>query len=121
MKRTDLIRKLEKADCVLVRNGGNHDGYQNPQPVLLNQYPDTERSMSSSQGTSSKSSVLELVSNRDNSIKTNIRSTVCFMVKRQTAWYAAKPQKRTHRKVGINLSVETCELSTLERELAVSR
>jgi mRNA interferase HicA len=30
MKRTDLIRKLEKADCVLVRNGGKHDWYQNP-------------------------------------------------------------------------------------------
>ena len=30
MKRKDLIRKLEKAGCVLVRHGGNHDWYSNP-------------------------------------------------------------------------------------------
>ncbi|MGA3204863.1 MAG: type II toxin-antitoxin system HicA family toxin [Bryobacteraceae bacterium] len=29
MKRIDLIRKLEKAGCVLVRNGGSHDWYGN--------------------------------------------------------------------------------------------
>jgi mRNA interferase HicA len=29
MKRIDLIRKLEEAGCVLVRNGGNHDWYRN--------------------------------------------------------------------------------------------
>ena len=29
MKRKDLIRKLEKAGCVLVRHGGSHDWYSN--------------------------------------------------------------------------------------------
>ena len=29
MKRIDLIRKLEEAGCVLIRNGGNHDWYRN--------------------------------------------------------------------------------------------
>ena len=29
MKRVDLIRRLEEAGCVLVRNGGNHDWYRN--------------------------------------------------------------------------------------------
>jgi mRNA interferase HicA len=30
MKRTDLIRKLADAGCVLVRHGGYHDWYRNP-------------------------------------------------------------------------------------------
>jgi mRNA interferase HicA len=30
MKRTDLIRKLESAGCVLIRHAGNHDWYRNP-------------------------------------------------------------------------------------------
>jgi len=30
MKRIDLIRKIEKAGCVLIRHGGKHDWYQNP-------------------------------------------------------------------------------------------
>ena len=29
MKRADLIRKLEKAGCALIRNGGSHDWYRN--------------------------------------------------------------------------------------------
>jgi mRNA interferase HicA len=29
MKRKDLIRKLEKKGCVLVRHGANHDWYSN--------------------------------------------------------------------------------------------
>ena len=29
MKRRDLIRKLEHANCVLVRHGGKHDWYRN--------------------------------------------------------------------------------------------
>jgi predicted RNA binding protein YcfA (HicA-like mRNA interferase family) len=29
LKRTDLIRKLDEAGCVLVRHGGNHDWYHN--------------------------------------------------------------------------------------------
>lgn len=31
MKRADLIRTLEKQGCHLVRHGGNHDWYHNPQ------------------------------------------------------------------------------------------
>ncbi|MEE9355866.1 MAG: type II toxin-antitoxin system HicA family toxin [Methylococcaceae bacterium] len=30
MKRRDLIAKLEKIGCVLIRHGGKHDWYQNP-------------------------------------------------------------------------------------------
>jgi predicted RNA binding protein YcfA (HicA-like mRNA interferase family) len=30
MKRTDLIRELERAGCQLLRHGGNHDIYVNP-------------------------------------------------------------------------------------------
>lgn len=29
MKRTDLIRKLEEAGCILIRHGGGHDWYRN--------------------------------------------------------------------------------------------
>ncbi|MEA5474654.1 type II toxin-antitoxin system HicA family toxin [Synechococcus sp. CCY9201] len=31
MKRTDLIRELEKAGCVLLRHGGRHDIFHQPQ------------------------------------------------------------------------------------------
>ena len=31
MKRRDLIRLLEQMGCVLVRNGGRHDWYSNPE------------------------------------------------------------------------------------------
>ncbi len=31
MKRRDLIRILEEMGCVLVRHGGSHDWYTNPQ------------------------------------------------------------------------------------------
>jgi mRNA interferase HicA len=30
MKRRDLIRRLEKDGCVLIRTGKRHDWYQNP-------------------------------------------------------------------------------------------
>jgi predicted RNA binding protein YcfA (HicA-like mRNA interferase family) len=30
MKRTDLVRKLEAEGCLLVRHGGSHDWYRNP-------------------------------------------------------------------------------------------
>jgi mRNA interferase HicA len=30
MKRTDLVRKIEQLGCVLIRHGGKHDWYQNP-------------------------------------------------------------------------------------------
>jgi len=29
MKRRELIKKLEKMGCVLIRHGGKHDWYQN--------------------------------------------------------------------------------------------
>ena len=29
MKRTDLVRTLEDAGCVLIRHGGKHDWYRN--------------------------------------------------------------------------------------------
>jgi len=31
MKRRDLIAKLESMGCVLIRHGGRHDWYHNPQ------------------------------------------------------------------------------------------
>lgn len=31
MKRRDLIKALENMGCILVRNGGRHDWYTNPQ------------------------------------------------------------------------------------------
>jgi mRNA interferase HicA len=31
MKRIDLVRRLEQAGCLLIRHGGRHDWYQNPQ------------------------------------------------------------------------------------------
>ena len=30
MKRRDLLRKLQREGCVLLRSGGNHDIYLNP-------------------------------------------------------------------------------------------
>jgi predicted RNA binding protein YcfA (HicA-like mRNA interferase family) len=31
VKRTDLIRAIEEMGCVLIRHGGRHDWYQNPE------------------------------------------------------------------------------------------
>jgi predicted RNA binding protein YcfA (HicA-like mRNA interferase family) len=31
MKRIDLVRQIERAGCVLVRHGGRHDWYRNPE------------------------------------------------------------------------------------------
>jgi len=39
MKRTDLIRKLEEAGCELVRHGGNHDWYRNPETGVSQPVP----------------------------------------------------------------------------------
>jgi len=39
MKRRDLIRKIEKLDCVFIRHGGRHDWYQNPDTGALNLCP----------------------------------------------------------------------------------
>ena len=39
MKRTELIRKIKKAGCVLIRHGGNHDWYQNPNTEVCQPVP----------------------------------------------------------------------------------
>ncbi len=39
MKRTDLIRKLEEADCKFIRHGGNHDWYGNPKTGISQPIP----------------------------------------------------------------------------------
>jgi len=39
MKRTDLIRDLEKAGCVLVRHGAAHDWYTNPKTGISQPIP----------------------------------------------------------------------------------
>jgi len=39
MKRRDLIRKLEKAGCELLRHGGKHDIYHNPGTGLSEPVP----------------------------------------------------------------------------------
>ena len=39
MKRVDLIRVLESAGCVLLRHGGKHDWYQNPETGMCQPVP----------------------------------------------------------------------------------
>lgn len=39
MKRTDLIRKLEDAGVKLIRHGGNHDWYGNPETGMAQPVP----------------------------------------------------------------------------------
>jgi predicted RNA binding protein YcfA (HicA-like mRNA interferase family) len=39
MKRADLIRKLEKAGCILLRHGGKHDWYSNPKTGVSQPVP----------------------------------------------------------------------------------
>lgn len=39
MKRTDLVRILESMGCVLVRDGANHDWYQNPSSKVSQPVP----------------------------------------------------------------------------------
>lgn len=39
MKRRDLIQKLEDMGCVLMRHGGKHDWYQNPQSGVSQPVP----------------------------------------------------------------------------------
>ena len=31
MKRAELIRQIKKLGCILIRHGGRHDWYQNPE------------------------------------------------------------------------------------------
>ena len=46
MKRHDLIAQLEQAGCYLIRRGGKHDIYHNPDTGKQNQFPDIEKLMS---------------------------------------------------------------------------
>jgi predicted RNA binding protein YcfA (HicA-like mRNA interferase family) len=39
VKRIDLIKKLEKMDCVFFRHGGKHDWYQNPKTKVSQPVP----------------------------------------------------------------------------------
>ncbi|MBW1660270.1 MAG: type II toxin-antitoxin system HicA family toxin [Deltaproteobacteria bacterium] len=39
MKRKDLIRTLEKIGCILIRHGGKHDWYQNPETKISQPIP----------------------------------------------------------------------------------
>ncbi len=34
MKRRDLIRKIEEHGAILIRHGGKHDWYQNPETKI---------------------------------------------------------------------------------------
>jgi len=39
MKRIDLVRAIEALGCVLVRHGGRHDWYRNPQTGVSQPVP----------------------------------------------------------------------------------
>jgi hypothetical protein len=39
MKRTDLIRKIKRMGCILVRHGSRHDWYQNPSTKISQPVP----------------------------------------------------------------------------------
>ena len=39
MKRRDLIKRLEKADCVFIRHGGKHDWYRNQKTKISQAVP----------------------------------------------------------------------------------
>lgn len=39
MKRIDLVRRLEAAGCELVRHGGRHDWYSNPESGVSQPVP----------------------------------------------------------------------------------
>jgi mRNA interferase HicA len=39
MKRVDLIKELERKGCKLIRHGGNHDWYQNPNTKVSQPIP----------------------------------------------------------------------------------
>jgi len=39
MKRKDLVRQLEKMGCILIRHGGGHDWYQNPETKVAQPVP----------------------------------------------------------------------------------
>lgn len=39
MKRVDLIKKIERLGCVLIRHGAKHDWYQNPETKISQPVP----------------------------------------------------------------------------------
>lgn len=39
MKRSELVKKLAKIGCVLIRHGGKHDWYQNPKTKMSQPVP----------------------------------------------------------------------------------
>jgi len=39
LKRTDLIREIEKIGCVFIRHGGKHGWYQNPKSKAVQPIP----------------------------------------------------------------------------------
>ena len=39
MKRSELIRRLNRMGCVLIRHGGKHDWYQNPRTKVSQPIP----------------------------------------------------------------------------------
>jgi mRNA interferase HicA len=39
MKRVDLIRSIEQAGCILIRHGGKHDWYRNPETGVSQPIP----------------------------------------------------------------------------------
>jgi mRNA interferase HicA len=39
MKRMDLIRQLLESGCILIRHGGKHDWYQNPNTKIAQPVP----------------------------------------------------------------------------------
>lgn len=39
MKRADLIRMIEEMGCMLIRHGGKHDWYQNPETRMSQPVP----------------------------------------------------------------------------------
>jgi hypothetical protein len=43
VKRKDLVKKIEEFGCKLIRHGGNHDWYQNPQTKISAAHPKTSR------------------------------------------------------------------------------
>jgi mRNA interferase HicA len=39
VKRTDVIRRLGRMGCILIRHGGKHDWYQNPKTKVAQLVP----------------------------------------------------------------------------------
>jgi predicted RNA binding protein YcfA (HicA-like mRNA interferase family) len=39
VKRIDLIKRLEKTGCILIRHGGRHDWYRNPRTGVSQPVP----------------------------------------------------------------------------------